>query len=105
MSPPPDTLPAPAAEGLFATPLAYHKFPLEEVELFLRFVCQGAIGLRAASRILQMVLSFLDLALPAPAYQTGRWWLMRLGYYELHRPKPYADDWGRTSVWSFWAFA
>lgn len=81
------------AQGPFVTPVAYHKYCLEEVDLFLHFVCQGAIGLRAASRILQIVLSFWNVTLPAPAYQTGRMWLMRVGYYELHRPKEQADDW------------
>jgi hypothetical protein len=29
----------------------------------------------------------------APSWYTGRFWLMRLGYYKLHRPKTQAEDW------------
>jgi len=28
-----------------------------------------------------------------PSWYTGRLWLMRLGYYKLHRPKTQAEDW------------
>ncbi len=30
---------------------------------------------------------------PVPEWQTGRSWILRLGYYELYRPKEKADDW------------
>jgi hypothetical protein len=30
---------------------------------------------------------------PVPHYTTVRWWLLRLGYHKLHRPKERADDW------------
>jgi hypothetical protein len=29
----------------------------------------------------------------APHWTTVRWWVLRLGYYELHREKERADDW------------
>ncbi len=30
---------------------------------------------------------------PVPHYTTVRWWLLRLGYHKLHRPKGQASDW------------
>jgi hypothetical protein len=30
---------------------------------------------------------------PVPHYTTVRWWLLRLGYYKLHRAKEQASDW------------
>mgnify|MGYP007066205911 FL=1 len=32
-------------------------------------------------------------SLQVPVWQTGRLWILRLGYYELYRPKEKADDW------------
>jgi hypothetical protein len=30
---------------------------------------------------------------PVPHFTTVRWWLLRLGYHKLHRPKEQASDW------------
>ena len=32
-------------------------------------------------------------SIATPHWSTGRWWLLRVGYYLLHRVKQLADDW------------
>ena len=39
------------------------------------------------------MLSFLELGQPVPSWYSGRLWLLRLGYYKLHREQERADDW------------
>jgi hypothetical protein len=43
--------------------------------------------------VIQVVSRLFSLALESPHPTTGRLWLLRLGYYKLHRPKAQADDW------------
>jgi hypothetical protein len=52
----------------------------------------SAIGFRAAARALQIVAPLLPGGLSCSA-NGGQFWLLRLGLYELARPKPQADDW------------
>lgn len=49
--------------------------------------------MRASSRILDLISSFLDLNIAAPSWYTGRLWLLRLGLYKLERPKQIDNDW------------
>jgi hypothetical protein len=60
---------------------------------FLRFVLDAATSLRAAGRVLQVLQGRLPGVERAPAVNTGQWWLLRLGLYELQRPKEIASDW------------
>ena len=60
---------------------------------FLRFVLQAATSLRAAGRVLEVLEGWLPGVERAPAANTGQWWLLRLGLYELQRPKEAASDW------------
>ncbi|MBI4672673.1 MAG: bZIP transcription factor, partial [Chloroflexi bacterium] len=71
----------------------HHQYSLGHIFLFLLLVLSAAIRLRAASRALQLCLSFFQLPWSGPSYHTGRLWLLRLGYYKLTRPKVQADDW------------
>ena len=48
--------------------------------------------MRCASKAMLVLLDKLNLQ-EIPSWYTGRLWLMRLGYYKLHRPKIQADDW------------
>lgn len=52
-----------------------------------------ALSLRGASKALSRITSSFMPTLKVPKWQTGRLWMLRLGYYELHRPKEKADDW------------
>ncbi len=62
--------------------------------MFLRLVLSAPLSLRGASCALQVTLHRLvvrDSTTPCPS--TGRLWVLRLGLYELTRPKERADDW------------
>lgn len=58
-------------------------------------VLQG-VSLRGVCNVTAVMLEQgLDfgLDLREPHFATVRFWLLRLGYYKLHRPKQVADDW------------
>jgi len=59
----------------------------------VEFVLSGGASLRGASRILGIISSFLGLGESTPCWYTGRFWLLRLGYYKLERAKEQATDW------------
>lgn len=61
------------------------------IRLFLAFVC-AATGFRAAARVLKIAAPLLPSGSP-PSANGGQFWLLRLGLYELRRPKERADDW------------
>ncbi|MCI0355542.1 MAG: hypothetical protein L0099_10965 [Acidobacteria bacterium] len=60
--------------------------------LGLKLVLSGS-GLRAAARILQWLLPACGLDDQAPTYQALRLWVLRVGLWELQRPRERADDW------------
>lgn len=60
---------------------------------FVRFVLEAATSLRAAGRVLEVLEGWLPGVVRAPAANTGQWWLLRLGLYELQRSKEVASDW------------
>ncbi|MGH9651291.1 MAG: hypothetical protein ACRD3I_12570, partial [Terriglobales bacterium] len=43
--------------------------------------------------MLELLSTVLELPEAAPAWHTGRLWLLRVGYYKLRRPKEQATDW------------
>jgi hypothetical protein len=61
--------------------------------LFLALVLSAAVSLRGASRVLELWSTVFELPEAAPAWYTGRLWLLRVGYYKLTRPKAPAPDW------------
>lgn len=61
------------------------------MEIFVKMVL-SAIGYRAAARALKIVSCLLPGG-DAPSANGGQHWLLRLGLYELQRPKEPADDW------------
>lgn len=75
------------------TPLARQSFPLETVELFCQLVLTARTSLQGAGRVIQLVSELFRLRLESPHATTGRMWLLRIGYYKLHRPKTVGDDW------------
>lgn len=60
---------------------------------FLQFVLKGATSLRAASRLLGLLRGHLPGVERVPVPNTGQAWLLRVGMYELTRPKEQAADW------------
>lgn len=61
--------------------------------LFITLVLSAAVSLRGASRVVELVGTLFELPEAAPAWYTGRLWLLRMGYYKLTRPKEQAADW------------
>ena len=62
--------------------------------LFVSLVLCAAASLRCASQSMAIVLGrLMKGALPIPRWNTGRLWLLRLGYYKLDRAKQRAEDW------------
>jgi len=69
--------------------LPRHQFSAGTAWLFLRGMLEAAVSQRGVAAFLQL----LTPCLPAPVANTGRLWLLRLGLYELTRPKEQAADW------------
>lgn len=63
------------------------------IRWFVQFVLVGAVSLRAAHRLLELLASVLPGVERAPAANTGQEWLLRMGLYELTRAKEQAIDW------------
>ena len=71
----------------------FHKYSIDHIHLFLLFILSGRTSLRGASRIFEITSSFFDLSQCSPSWYSGRLWLLRIGYFKLHREKQIADDW------------
>jgi hypothetical protein len=63
------------------------------ISLFLALVLSVATSLRCASRVLELVWAVWEQPGAVPTWETGRWWVLRVGYYKLTRPKTQAADW------------
>lgn len=85
----------PGSEGLtdFAVVPQRGQYSVGHAALFIRLVLADAASLRCAGRAIETMLTCLQISLAAPAWSTGRFWILRLGYYKLTRPKEQADDW------------
>jgi hypothetical protein len=68
-----------------------HAYSCGVIQFFLQMAL-SAIGFRPAARALQIMRSLLPHN-QAPSANGGQFWLLRLGLYELKRPKEPADDW------------
>jgi hypothetical protein len=73
----------------FADRLPRHHYSAGVVRLFLRGILVAAVSQRGVAAFLALMAP----CLPAPVANTGRLWLLRLGLYELTRPKERAGDW------------
>jgi len=73
--------------------VARHQFGAELMALFADLVLKAATSQRAAAAVLEIVAPYIPGLERVPSANSGRLWLMRLGLYELRRPKEKADDW------------
>jgi hypothetical protein len=74
---------------------AHHCFSVGQITLQIVWVLCG-VSLRASCAVVQTLLEWglgQDLFSAAPHATTVRWWLLRLGHYQLHREKEQAADW------------
>jgi hypothetical protein len=104
-NPPPEPVPAgsdasvasPRAKAelveAFAHHVPRHSHSLGLMQLFLQLVLRAATGLRGAAGALNVLSQLFPVAEAAPSPNGGQMWLLRLGLYELLRPKEQADDW------------
>jgi hypothetical protein len=67
-------------------------YPLGLITHFCQLVLVARTSMQAATRVLGLFFpaDAQDGEIPNPT--TGRWWLLRLGYYKLHCRKTLADD-------------
>jgi hypothetical protein len=71
----------------------YHSHSLGLIGLFLKLVLWAKTGFRGAAGALDVVSSLFPTDETAPSANGGQMWLLRLGLYELSRPKEQANDW------------
>ena len=92
-STPPRAEPATTAAAVIP---AGHCYSVTEITLTVVWVLTAHVSLRGVGLALTClqelgIAAGVFASLPHPT--TVRWWLLRLGYYKLHRPKEIADDW------------
>jgi hypothetical protein len=69
-----------------------HQYSVGQVTLTLQLLLEANVSLQAIVRITMILLPLFEDKLKTPHWTTGRWWLLRLGYYMLCRPKVRAND-------------
>ena len=89
--------PSPAAPAIhpdhFTETVYRHQYSVGQVALTLQFVVTANVSLQAAACLMRILQPVFEDTIETPHWTTGRWWLLRLGYYRLCRPKVRGDDW------------
>jgi hypothetical protein len=70
-----------------------HQFAFGVIGLFLRSVMYAATSLRGSSAVLEIFQGLLPGLPRTPSPNGGQMWLLRIGLYEITRPKEKANDW------------
>jgi len=73
--------------------IARHQFPLGVIAGSLALVLRTGTRLQRVADVLTMHGKWCRLDVTAASYYSVRLWLLRLGLYQLSRPKVRADDW------------
>jgi len=74
--------------------VAGHTYSVEVILLLLQLVLSASISLRGSERVLTVVNDSIGQPLKSiPSWFSVRFWLLRIGYYKLMRPKMIAEDW------------
>ena len=71
----------------------YHSYSFGVIRAVLELVMDAATSLRGASATLRVLGWLLPEQTSLPVANTGQNWILRIGLYELNRPKEQADDW------------
>lgn len=74
-------------------PVARHQFPLGVIAGSLALVLSTGTRLKRVAAVLAMSWNWSRLEVGVARYDSVRLRLLRLGLYQLTRPKPHADDW------------
>jgi len=70
-----------------------YQYSLGQVILTLALILSANVALRAVAQVMKIMEPVFEGTIETPHWTTGRWWLLRLGYYMLCRPKDRATDW------------
>jgi hypothetical protein len=73
--------------------IARQQFPLGVMAGSLALVLRAGTRLRRTAAVMAMSWSWCGVDAPVASYYSVRQWLLRLGLYQLNRPKTQADDW------------
>jgi len=73
--------------------VARHQFPLGVIAGSLALVLSTGTRLKRVAAVLAMSWNWSRLDVGVASYYSVRLWLLRLGLYQLTRPKTHADDW------------
>jgi hypothetical protein len=73
--------------------IARQQFPLGVIAGSLALVLRTGTRLQRVADVLSMHWKWCSLDVTAASYYSVRLWLLRLGLYQLSRPKVQADDW------------
>jgi hypothetical protein len=73
--------------------LARHHYSLGVVAGSLALVLHAGTPLRRVTEVLAMSWNWAGVDAATASYYSVRLWLLRLGLYQLNRPKEHADDW------------
>lgn len=83
----------PAGQLEFQERPAWQQYSFGLIRLFVQFVLNAAVSLRGASGVLVIIRDLLPDVQRTPCANGGQMWLLRIGLYEVIRPKERADDW------------
>lgn len=86
------SFPPPPADEAHRPP-ARHQYSLNVIQGSLRLILNAAASLRGASAALEVLALDLPFDGQSPTPACNRWWLVRVGLFELTRAKEKADDW------------
>ena len=90
-------MPEPASPGLpsawepFDECPKYHHYCFGVIRLFLQLVLRAAASMSSASEVLKVVSPLLPWS-GTPTDDCGQYWILRIGLYEITRPKEYTSD-------------
>jgi hypothetical protein len=79
--------------GDWATRVAGHHYSLGVISSALTLVLECGNSLRSTGAVIRLLSGLLVGDDSAPSYVSVRLWMLRVGLYELTRPKEQADDW------------
>lgn len=70
-----------------------HQYALASMGIALDWVCVANTSFRASAQCFAVLAAAQAPEAPSPSFWTIREWVLRLGLYEVRRPKPRAADW------------
>ena len=83
-----------AASVIESTHVPGQHYSLEQISFVIQeLILDACTGFRAASRVVESVAKTFGLDWIAPDHTTCRAWLLRIGLFQLQRPKEMGVDW------------